>query len=1027
MLLRDLLVALPGIIAPTAPSSRAEEVEVQSSSSIVSPAATAAMPGTILPDTGASSGFLGDAFKDFYGQTGFQVAEQVEPGPAAPAPTEPDPAPPAAPDPVAPANPDPVPPVKDIPQEEVIRDEPEAGTGGNTGGGVPLPSTVDAMTAEAGRVTTIDISGAGDIADIRILSQTSHGHVSVNPDNTLSLVLSEAPTEKSDTSFRYEITYADGKTQEVDARVDVTPGAEPKGWGQGDFYMLETGADGRAVVEHGENHRKIYVTEGAHGLTRAEIAQAEGISASKVTAGWLMQNPEYGATPDKALATDLGMQLWYASTDRSQAATSNWLLFERGYSYENTGRLIGRGASGESALNPVYVGAYGEGTDPIIEKGAQIFQNQSKHVVIQDLDLNGFKALLGENVLLDNLSFTAKEVVAQGLTRFTLRESDIVDVAHLKPVNSGAIWDAGANKISGTYISGVDGALFDGNLFDRNGWAEGYDKAMSTSKAMPPSKFNHNLYVQSNNTDVTLRDNIFMRASSFGTQLRPGGVAEDNLFLDNNAALNFFKGGNYTLLLGNVVTSAGYKDLALENGVVSMGIGNYTKQSSLIDNIIAHLADPNNSAEEARKKIVHEPLSDLGGYVNDTIIYNWAKPLPKTGARGPDTNIDGLNTAVLDQTTIQNFTAQLLGRKTATISDLANHLRAQADGKLDKTVDADLINAFFREGFGLDTSLRAKAEVVRFVPDDRAEGMRWDNRLNWSTEDLPGTQDGDSVDLGGNRVLFATETVTVDDFVFGDFGQLKATAGKLTIAGEVSAADTGGRLQIDNAGQVWIDGYRDSDTLTVEMAGGRLANTGAFAGSADIDMAEDAQLLLATAGARFDLAGGSSLTVAGTRAKVGFDGGDGKAATMQFHDNATLTFAADKSGLGRISEFHSGAFDTSDVLSGVRLDGDLVVDLSALGAKSGGTWTLIDADQMTGAFDDIAITGLGTKRDALVRYDYTSDEVILLVSDAGKGTGQIRTATSGDERFVDYSQDAALKALWTTLQASMPAVTDDPI
>ena len=526
---------------------------------------------------------------------------------------------------------------------------------------------------------------------------------------------------------------------------------------------------------------------------------------------------------------------------------------------------------------------------------------------------------------------------------------------------------------------------------------------------------------------MTLRDNIFMRASSFGTQLRPGGVAEDNLFLDNNAALNFFKGGNYSLLLGNVVTSAGYKELAVENGAVSMGIGNYTQHSALIDNIIAHLADPNNAAEHARKTIVHKPLSDLSGIVNDTIIYNWENLSQKAGAPSSHINIDGLDTAVLNQTTIQNFTAQLLGRKTATISDLANHLRAQAEGKLDKTVDADLINAFFREGFGLDTTLRATAEVVRFAPDDRAEGMRWDNRLNWSTEDLPGTQDGDSVDLGGNRVLFAAETVTVDDFVFGDFGQLRATSGKLTIAGEVSTADTGGLLQIDNAGQVWIDGYRDSDTLAVEMAGGRLANTGAFAGAADIEVAEDAQLLLATAGARFDLAGGSRLTVAGTKAKVGFDGGDGTAATLHLHDGATLTFAADKSGLGRISEFHSGAFDASEVLSGVRLDGDLVVDLSALDQKSGGTWTLIDADQMIGSFNDIVITGLGAKRDALVRYDYTSDQVILLLGDSGKGTGQIRSATSGDERFVDYSQDAALKALWANLQAAMPAVTDDPL
>ncbi|WP_163277909.1 hypothetical protein, partial [Klebsiella aerogenes] len=80
---------------------------------------------------------------------------------------------------------------------------------------------------------------------------------------------------------------------------------------------------------------------------------------------------------------------------------------------------------------------------------------------------------------------------------------------------------------------------------------------------------------------------------------------------------------------------------------------------------------------------------------------------------------------------------------------------------------------------------------------------RWDNRLNWSTGDLPGTQDGDSVDLGGNRVLFVAETVTVDDFIFGDFGQLKITSGKLTIDHDIATSATGNLLQIGNAGQVW--------------------------------------------------------------------------------------------------------------------------------------------------------------------------------------------------------------------------------
>ena len=80
-----------------------------------------------------------------------------------------------------------------------------------------------------------------------------------------------------------------------------------------------------------------------------------------------------------------------------------------------------------------------------------------------------------------------------------------------------------------------------------------------------------------------------------------------------------------------------------------------------------------------------------------------------------------------------------------------------------------------------------------------------------------------------------------------------------------------------------------------------------------------------------------------------------------------------------------------------------------------------------GTLDDINIAGLGRNRDALIRIDYVKDEVVLLMSDAGKGSGQIRTSSTGEANFIDYTRDAALKALWTDLQASMPLVTDDPI
>lgn len=977
MLLRDLLVAMPGLIGPTTSPARAQEIEVQEPAQVVAPASfTLQAPNAVFSSgSTASSPFMQQALKDLYEQTDFQLGSPEPETPPAPS----------------------------------------------------SPLRVQNLSADAGRVLTIDLEDGSPVSGVRILTQSSHGQVSVNPDNSLSLVLSEDPKNTADTAFRYEITYADGRTQEVQAKVDVTAGQEPEGWGKGDFYMLETGADGHVVVEHGDNHRKVYITEGAHGLTRAEIAKAEGVSASQITAKWLQEHSEYGATSDKALDAQLGMELWYAVTGRNVDPNSNWLLLERGYEYTDLGRIVSRGTTGESALNPTFIGAYGEGSDPRIDGIINIYQNKASHVVIQGLDTTGISLLGGENILFDRMSITADQGTFKDTLRFTLRDSDIIDVARDEPITSGTVWKSSPNRVSGAYISGVEGAFLDNNLFDRNGWKPGYDYNMASNKPMPPSHYNHNLYVQSTVTDITVRDNIFMRAASFGAQVRPGGMIEGNIFIDNNAAVNFFTGHNYTLALNNLVTSAGYKQVSDYEGALSRGIDGFAKETSLIGNIIAHLADPNNAAEQAIKTKFNDALAkNATNYHDDTIIYNWSNP-EKAISTNADRNIEGLNTAILDQATIQNFTAQLLGKESATISDLADYLRAQAKGTLDGQVDADVINAFFRQGFGLDTTLRAEAETVRFVPDDRGDGMRWDNRLNWSSEDLPGRQDGDSVHLGGNRVLFGAETVTIDDFIFGDFGQMKATSGRLDIEGEVSTSKTGNLLQIDNAGQVWVDGYRDRDMLTLDLDGGRFANTGKFAGKASIDVSDDAQLLLATAGGRFDLASGSDLSISGGKAKVGFDGADGKTASLHLHDGAELSFVADRTGLGRISEFHSGAFETSKVTSGIRLDGDLAIDLTGLDRKAGNSWTLIDADQIIGSFDDISVSGLGRNRDALIRIDYVKDEVVLLISDSGKGSGQIRTSSTGEADFIDYAKDAALKALWADLQASTPLVTDDPI
>lgn len=1021
MLVRDLLATLPGLVAQTAPMTRAVPTSFTvpdvSGAETMAPMAGLQHPVFMVDAESRpvpfSGGTLGTQnLQDFYASRG---------GDGPPRPVEKPPV----------LSPEPTPPTPPEDAEPTL--PPEVS--------IPLPPGSTSLTAEAGRVlyftpATGDVTSP--ISEVKILSQATHGHVSVNSDNSLSLVLSEDPTNTDAIDFRYEIIHADGQRQEVDIAVEVTSATQDAGWGLGNFYMLEEDSGGQIIVEHGDNHRKVYITGSDDGLTRADIARAEGIPIEKINSRWMAENPEYGASPEMALSTDIGIELWTSLTSARSGPGSHWLLFERGYTYEGTGRLVTRASEGESELHPLHITAYGEGAAPKISDGLAVYQQKSTNVVVQNLELNGgFSAHWAENLLLNNLKITGSSGLnIQNVDGFTFRNSSIFDVVRETPANDSDVWDPSLNRAGGAFIKNVDGLLIESTLSDRNGWAEGYDFNLSGDFPMPPSMFSHNYYLQADNLDVTFRDNIVMRAASFGVQVRSGGFVEDNVFLDNNAAINFLGGdyknagpvGHFTLMQDNIISSAGHKRVSSKEGAVSMGVDAHGNGVSLIGNIVAHLADPNNAAEFSEKTLAHDALKVTSAFYDDTIVFNWFSS-DRGNQRNSDINVEGLDPQILNATTIQNFTANFLGKETATISDLANHLRDQAAGQLDHVIDADLIVAFFQKGFGLDVDVRSLGTTLRFTPDERGDGMRWDNRINWSTNDLPGTSAGDSVDLGGNKVMFGAQTVSVDNFIFGDFGMLKATSGRLNINGTVSVSDTGAGLMIDRAGQVWMQGYLDSDQLTINVAGGRFANVGDFSGATDLMVHGNGQALLAVSGGSFDLGADSSVTVASTASKIGFDGATADAAVLRLHDGATLNFVAAADGLGQITEFRSGAFGaSSQVTSGVRLDGTLNIDLSGWEkSDAAGNWTLIKADQIIGSFDDIQIAGLGNRQDALVRFDYVRDEVILVLGDQGKGSGMVRTSSTGDEAFINYADSPELSSLWDALNAPAAQISDNPL
>ncbi|MEM1340761.1 MAG: hypothetical protein AAGF68_00480 [Pseudomonadota bacterium] len=956
-------------------------------------------------------------------------APEPEPAPEPvpqPAPA-PQPEPEPAPAPVPPVAEAPAPTPEPTPEPEPApappAPEPEPAEDSDVVHGNVLEIGGGRVDVVAGRVSTLEHDG-DNVASIRILEGPDWGNVSVNPDNTMALVLSRDVQKTGNLDFRYEVTYENGSTEVVTQNLRAVEGSQELGWGEGDFYSLEEGDDGAYIVEHGDNHREVYVSGDKDALSLRDIAALEGLNVSDISGAWLAANPEYGSDPSMALAEDAADKLWKDLLAEGKP-NSHHLLFESGHTYTEMSTLLGKHVVGESELHPVYIGAYGDGPKPIIDFKTNMVHDGAFNVVFQGLDVHGnihFNAD-SENIVFDDMSFTSGKgypIVAKDVAALTIRNSDFIDVIRTEDiVADGGNWATGDNRMQAIYITRSDGVLMEDLFIDHTGWADDYDGTLQNGQA--PNMFSQNIYIQHDNEDVTLRDTISMRAASFGAQIRSGGFIENVVFLDNNAALStgggayghFGPKGNYSLLLDNLVTSAAHKD-AFAIGALAWGISDGAQETSLIGNIITHAVDPNNPSEFEYKLRGDLPIEHDEGtpYVNDTIIHNWytARLLENDlhETLRPSVNIDGLDPEELDQTTIQLFAADLLNQNTATIEEFAQYMEAAYDGDIDGApVTADDIIAYFQESFGFEPDVTTPT-VMRFIPDDRGDGIRWDNPLNWSGDEH--VQDGDSVNLAGNDVDYSG-TLELETLDFGEAGNLNVHQGKLTVD-EVETGAAGGTLDIDEAGQAWIDGYSDTDGLDIEVDGGRFANTGKFDGLFDL-VARDGQTLLGVDGAHMEVQDGSTLSIEGSDGDVGFDGTRFGVSVLEISEGGTLEMIADSDGFSGIEEFRSGAFDqdTPEVLSAFNMgEGSLLLDVTALAGRNVNE-TLVDVDEMVGMFDDIQIVGLTSRQDATLTFDYETDTITLQL--ANNGSGAINVVREGYSDDVEDTVDNA--AIWDAL------------
>lgn len=245
----------------------------------------------------------------------------------------------------------------------------------------------------------------------------------------------------------------------------------------------------------------------------------------------------------------------------------DWLLLKRGDVFDEP---IGHWkTSGRSASEPQLISSYGSGsTRPLLRTGASDGMialqaggsgPQINHIAVVGLELwahtyTGSGAPSGIAWLIDSTNLLVEDCKIRGYQinicvpgwggrkrELKIRRNVLTDAIS----TSGTVGHA-------LYMENCDNLLIEENVIDRNGWNPAIPGAV-------PSIYRHGIYIQSGSgacTGVVVRGNIIANSASHGLHLRPGGVAENNLFVRNSIALNL-GGGNDPSAGGVTVVAKG--------------------------------------------------------------------------------------------------------------------------------------------------------------------------------------------------------------------------------------------------------------------------------------------------------------------------------------------------------------------------------------------------------------------------------------------------------------------------------------
>lgn len=651
---------------------------------------------------------------------------------------------------------------------------------------VGTPKSVNAVRLASNAVFV----GPDDTESVTVLSGPATGFLSVSADNDISLVLTgEDVAVGTVITSRVRLNRAAGNLEYALSWV-VVAGVQEKGWHDGRHYLTPIVND-RVVISTGATHRKVYVS-GA-GKTAATIATELGVSEATVTGDWLAANhPSYGATEAEKLETALGYALWEA-INPNPSVNSHWLLFEHGHTY-TIPQIIPRASSGEGPTTPKYIGAFGAGTLPRIATSFTAWQAPSSFVVLEGIEVEGASLMggAGSHYIYNDVTFVGSghHVVSTPWTTYT--NCTFKDVKRTEPGGGRTDWlDALADRASGLY--GADGSynvLFDNTFVDACGWDKTWrlgDDPLDATTPHPPSMYSHNLYNAAETFGYTYRDSFSTRAASIGSQFRGGVHINNVVYIANPIALNALGGdyldagpiGNHSAISRVLVTQTRNEKSTIFGGALGWGIDSVKLSCALTDSLICHTNDP--TLGDAQGGVALPEPSDL--QIQDVVIHRWG---------------DG-NTGAMDQASLNAVSVQawaLIKAGEGTYEAYCEWLRTLTPTQ--RLAELNAFQDYMRAPFGLPVR-RTTAATCTFRPFDpgaTGDGIRWDNPLNWSTEDIPGTHIDDAVVIGQCKVIYCANMQVAS--ISLDEGVLIIAGGRLTV-GSVTGT---GSIVVEGAGDL---------------------------------------------------------------------------------------------------------------------------------------------------------------------------------------------------------------------------------